>query len=191
MSEGADEQGDVVVTPARVATPSQTVGPFFAYALPYADGPRVVPEWRTDAVRIHGNVYDGAGEPLPDALLEIWQAGPDGETPAAPGALSRDGHGFAGFGRCGTDDDGHYWFSTVVPGGPTPYIALLVFARGLLKPVITRIYFPGEAGNDGDPVLSGVPAERRDTLVAVREDERTYRFDVHLQGEKETVFFAV
>jgi protocatechuate 3,4-dioxygenase, alpha subunit len=174
-----------------MTTPSQTVGPFFGYALPYAGGSRVVPEWRPDAVRVHGNVYDGAGEPLPDALVEIWQAGPDGTTSAALGALARDGHGFAGFGRCGTDADGHYWFSTVKPGGPTPYIALLVFARGLLKPVLTRVYFPGEAGNDDDPVLSGVPAERRDTLVAVREDERTYRFDVRLQGEQETVFFAV
>jgi protocatechuate 3,4-dioxygenase alpha subunit len=172
-------------------TPSQTVGPFFAYALPYDDGPRVVPKWHPDAIRLHGNVFDGAGEPLPDALLEIWQAGPDGEVPRAVGALTRDGHDFAGFGRCGTDAAGHYWFSTLKPGGPAPYIALLVFARGLLKPVMTRIYFPGEPGNADDPVLSGVPAERRDTLVAVREHDRSYRFDVHLQGGQETVFFAV
>jgi protocatechuate 3,4-dioxygenase, alpha subunit len=174
-----------------MTTPSQTVGPFFGYALPYGDGPRVVPEWHPDAIRLHGRVFDGAGEPLPDALLEIWQADADGRVPAAPGALTRAGHDFAGFGRCGTDAAGHYWFSTVKPGGPVPYIALLMFARGLLKPVRTRVYFPDEPGNDGDPVLRGVPADRRDTLVAVREADRSYRFDVHLQGARETVFFAL
>jgi protocatechuate 3,4-dioxygenase alpha subunit len=173
-----------------MTTPSQTVGPFFGFALPYGDGPRVVPEWHPDAVRIHGRVLDGAGDPLPDALVEIWQAGADGRVPGAVGAISRAGHGFSGFGRCGTDADGHYWFSTLKPGGPAPHIAVLVFARGLLKPVATRLYFPGEAGNAADPVLSAVPADRRDTLIAKRESDRTYRFDVHLQGEQETVFFA-
>jgi protocatechuate 3,4-dioxygenase alpha subunit len=171
-------------------TPSQTVGPFFGYALPYGDGPRVVPEWHPDAIRVHGRVLDGEGVPLPDALLEIWQAGPDGRPPGSLGALDRAGRDFAGFGRCGTDAGGRYWFSTLKPGGPAPYIAVLMFARGLLKPVMTRIYFPGEDGNAADPVLSGIPADRRDTLVAVREDERSYRFDVHLQGERETVFFG-
>jgi protocatechuate 3,4-dioxygenase, alpha subunit len=173
-----------------MTTPSQTVGPFFGYALPYGEGPRVVPEWRPDAIRIHGLVLDGAGEPIPDALVETWQTGPDGTVPASVGALIRAGRDFAGFGRCATDAAGHYWFSTVKPGGPAPHIAVLVFARGLLKPVATRIYFPGEAGNAADPVLSGVPADRRDTLVAMREDDRSYRFDVRLQGEQETVFFA-
>jgi protocatechuate 3,4-dioxygenase, alpha subunit len=171
-------------------TPSQTVGPFFGYALPYGDGPRVVPEWHPDAIRIHGRVLDGAGDPLPDALLEIWQAGPDGRVPDSAGAFARDGRDFAGFGRCATDADGRYWFSTLKPGGPVPYVAVLLFARGLLKPVITRLYFPGEAGNATDPVLSQVPEDRRATLVAVREGERSYRFDVRLQGEGETVFFG-
>jgi protocatechuate 3,4-dioxygenase alpha subunit len=173
-----------------MTTPSQTVGPFFGYALPYGDGPRVVPEWHPDAIRIHGRVLDGEGEPLPDALLEIWQTGPDGQVPDSLGALARGGRDFAGFGRCPTDADGRYWFSTLKPGGPVPYIAVLLFARGLLKPVTTRLYFPGEAGNDTDPVLSAIPADRRDTLVAVREGDRSYRFDVHLQGEQETVFFG-
>lgn len=172
------------------ATPSQTVGPFFAFGLPYDDGPRVVPEWHPDAIRIQGRVLDGAGEPVPDALLEIWQAGPDGKTPLGEGALVRDGHDFAGFGRCPTDAAGHYWFSTLKPGGEAPHIAVTLFARGLLKQVITRIYFPGEPGNEADPVLSGVPADRRGTLVAVREGDRSYRFDVRLQGDGETVFFA-
>lgn len=173
-----------------MTTPSQTVGPFFGYALPYGDGPRVVPEWHPDAIRVHGRVLDGAGEPIPDALLEIWQAGPDGTVPRELGAFARAGRDFSGFGRSATDADGRYWFCTLKPGGTPPYIAVLVFARGLLKPVATRLYFPGEAGNEADPVLSGVPAERRDTLVAVREDDRTYRFDIRLQGEGETVFFG-
>jgi protocatechuate 3,4-dioxygenase alpha subunit len=171
-------------------TPSQTIGPFFAYALPYGDGPRVVPEWHPDAIRIHGQVFDGAGEPLPDALLEIWQVGPDGQVPTALGALDRAGRDFAGFGRCPTDPGGRYWFSTLKPGGEAPHIAVIVFARGLLRSLATRIYFPGSPGNAADPVLSGVPAERRDTLVAVRESDRSYRFDVHLQGDQETVFFG-
>jgi protocatechuate 3,4-dioxygenase, alpha subunit len=172
-----------------MTTPSQTVGPFFGYALPYADGPYVVPEWRPDAIRIRGRVLDGAGEPLPDALVEIWQADADGDVPRRGGALRRAGNDFSGFGRCGTDAAGNYWFSTVKPGGPAPHIAMLVFARGLLKPVATRVYFPDEPGNATDPVLSVVPPDRRDTLVAVQEGDRSYRFDVHLRGERETVFF--
>jgi protocatechuate 3,4-dioxygenase alpha subunit len=180
----------VLATPL-LATPSQTVGPFFAFGLPYGGGPRVAPEWHPDAIRIHGVVYDGEGAPVPDALLETWQAGPDGTPPATPGALVRDGHDFSGFGRCPTDADGHYWFSTLKPGGPAPHVAVTLFARGLLRQVNTRIYFPGEAGNDTDPVLSGIPADRRGTLVATRDGDRSYRFDVRLQGDGETVFFAV
>ncbi|TQM69118.1 protocatechuate 3,4-dioxygenase alpha subunit [Actinomadura hallensis] len=175
-------------------TPSQTVGPFFGYALPYETGPRVVPGWRPDAIEVRGRVLDGAGDPVPDALLEIWQADGNGEIPRRPGGLVRDGHGFSGFGRCATDADGAYWFTTVKPGatgGNAPYIAVLVFARGLLKPVFTRLYFPeDEAAHASDPLLGAVPAERRATLVAEREGERGYRFDIHLQGERETVFLG-
>ncbi|WP_372508951.1 dioxygenase family protein [Actinomadura madurae] len=89
-----------------LTTPSQTVGPFFGYALPYAAGPEVVPPWRPDAVRIRGRVLDGAGAPVPDALLEIWQADGDGEIPRRPGGIARAGHGFSGFGRCATDAAG-------------------------------------------------------------------------------------
>lgn len=182
------EPAPAPITPSQM-TPSQTIGPFFAYALPYGDGPRVVPEWHPDAIRIHGQVLDGEGTPLHDALVEIWQAGSDGQVSRSVGALDRNGRDFAGFGRCGTDAGGRYWFSTLKPGGPAPHIAVVVFARGLLKPVRTRIYFPGEPENAADPVLSGVPADRRETLVAVRENDRSYRFDVRLQGERETVFF--
>jgi protocatechuate 3,4-dioxygenase alpha subunit len=178
-----------------LTTPSQTVGPFFGFALPYAGGPEVVPPWRPDAIAVRGRVLDGAGEPVPDALLEIWQPDTDGAIPRRPGGLARAGHGFSGFGRCGTDADGGYWFSTVKPGatggGDAPYIAVLVFARGLLKPVFTRLYFPeDEAAHADDPLLAQVPADRRGTLVAAREGEREYRFDIRLQGEGETVFLA-
>lgn len=174
-------------------TPSQTVGPFFAIGLPYDDGPRVAPAWRPDAIRLRGRVTDGNGDPLPDALIEIMQADADGTVPRSPGALKREPGDFSGFGRCGTDEAGEYWFTTVRPGainGGAPYIAMLVFARGLLKPVSTRVYFP-EADNSTDPVLSAVPEERRHTLVAERTGEGEYRFDVRLQGENETVFLAV
>ena len=176
-------------------TPSQTIGPFFGLALPYGGGPRVVPEWHPDAIRIAGRVLDGAGEPVPDALVELWQPDGQGVISRETGALCRDGRGFSGFGRCGTDSGGAYWFSTVKPGamnGGAPHAALLVFARGLLKPVATRIYFPDDAEAHAiDPVLSLVDTQRRPTLVAVRTGERRYRFDVHLQGEHETVFFAL
>jgi protocatechuate 3,4-dioxygenase alpha subunit len=180
--------------PSSATTPSQTVGPFFGYALPYEAGPRVVPPWRPDAILVRGRVLDGAGRPVPDALLEIWQADENGGIARRPGGIAREGHGFSGFGRCATDAAGGYWFSTVKPGavgGGAPCIAVLVFARGLLKPVFTRLYFPeDEAARAADPLLAAVPEERRATLVAEREGEREYRFDVRLQGERETVFLA-
>ncbi|TMQ91475.1 protocatechuate 3,4-dioxygenase subunit alpha [Actinomadura soli] len=179
---------------ASPVTPSQTVGPFFGYALPYEAGPEVVPGWRPDAIRVRGRVLDGAGEPVPDALLEIWQADETGEIPRRPGGLARAGHDFSGFGRCGTDPDGGFWFTTVKPGpigAAAPYIAVLVFARGLLKHVFTRLYFPEDAAaHAADPLLGDVPDERRATLIAEREGERRYRFDIHLQGERETVFLG-
>lgn len=181
--------------PALGATPSQTVGPFFALGLPYDGGPRVAPGWRPDAIRLRGRVTDGDGKPVPDAMIEIMQADGDGAVPRSPGALDRDAGDFSGFGRAGTDAGGGYWFTTLRPGpinGGAPYIAMLVFARGLLKPVLTRVYFPDHAdANAADPLLSSVPPERRNTLVAVPEDERAYRFDICLQGEDETVFLAI
>ncbi|MEW2359304.1 protocatechuate 3,4-dioxygenase subunit alpha [Spirillospora sp. NPDC029432] len=176
-------------------TPSQTVGPFFHYALPYAGGPEVVPAWRPEAITVRGRVLDGAGAPVGDALVEIWQADGTGAVPARPGGYKRAGHGFSGFGRCETDAAGAYWFSTLKPAGigaGAPYIAVLVFARGLLKPVRTRLYFPEDAAAHGtDPLLAEVPADRRGTLIAEREEDGAYRFDVRLQGERETVFFAI
>jgi protocatechuate 3,4-dioxygenase, alpha subunit len=141
-------------------TPSQTVGPFYGHALPYAEGPFVVPGDHPDAIELHGRVTDGAGEPVPDALLEICQ----------PGL----------FGRCATEADGSYRFRTARPDA---YIPVLVFARGLLKPVWTRAYLTDEA-----PFLAQVDPLRRSTLVASPSGERSYRFDIRMQGDGETVF---
>ncbi|MGH3001719.1 MAG: protocatechuate 3,4-dioxygenase subunit alpha [Gaiellaceae bacterium] len=162
-------------------TPSQTVGPFFSFGLCERPCSAVVEPGSPNALELGGRVLDGAGEPVPDAVVEIWQADVSGEY--RPGF---------GWGRCGTDPDGRYRFTTVEPGvvdGQAPHLVVLVFARGLLKPVLTRIYFPGNAGaNERDPVLSslGDPA----ALVAVLDGD-SLRFDVHLQGDRQTPFFAL
>ena len=182
-------------------TPSQTVGPFFAIGLSYEGGPEVVPSDHPHAIRIRGQVFDGDGEVVDDALVETWQANPAGRYDHSEDA--RDdiplGDGFRGFGRCTTDHEGRYELVTVKPGrvphpnGGTqaPHIAVAVFARGLLKQVVTRIYFPDEAeANESDPVLRAVAPERRAALVA-RTEDGALRFDVHLQGERETPFFEV
>lgn len=173
-------------------TPGQTVGPFFGYALPYDGGEQLVPAGHPRALRLHGTVYDGAGDPIPDALVEIWQTDPDGSVPQVEGSLVRDGWTFTGFGRAAVDPTGHYSFTTLAPGatipGAAPFFAVTVFARGLLHRLLTRAYLPlDDAAAAADPVLSSVPAERRDTLV-VRPDEHGFVFDIHLQGSRETVF---
>ena len=173
-------------------TPGQTVGPFFGQALPYDGGPDLVPPGSAGAIRLHGRVLDGDGNPIPDALVEVWQAAPDGSVPQQTGSLRRDGWTFTGWGRCDTDSDGHYWFSTLAPGateeGKAPFFALVVFARGLLNRLFTRAYLPGDA-LESDALLASLPPERRQTLVAV-PDEHGFRFDIRLQGEDETVFLA-
>jgi protocatechuate 3,4-dioxygenase alpha subunit len=177
------------------ATPGQTVGPFFGYALPFERGSELVPPWAPGAIQLHGVVTDGDGKPVPDALLEIWQADADGNVPTASGALHRDGWAFTGWGRAATDDEGHYGFTTVAPGATkpaaAPFILVTIFARGLLNRLFTRAYLPGEQLAD-DPLLASLPAERRDTLIATREDNGL-RFDVSLQdapGKPETVFLS-
>jgi protocatechuate 3,4-dioxygenase, alpha subunit len=183
---------------ALIATGSQTVGPFFRFALHK-------PDWNDltrygvagEAVRIEGLVFDGDGAGIPDALLEIWQADAAGSYEPSPL--------FRGFGRASTDIDGTYWFRTIVPGavagaGETaqaPHLNVTVFARGLLKRAITRIYFGDHAAeNAHDPVLRSIPdAAARDTLIAPRTNHAgglpVYRFDVRLQGEGETAFFSI
>jgi protocatechuate 3,4-dioxygenase alpha subunit len=163
-------------------TPGQTVGPFFGYSLPYDGGPDLVPADHPGAVRLHGVVLDGAGAPVPDALIELWQTDPAGEVAQVAGSLRRDGSTFTGWGRSATDSDGRYAFNTVVPGAS--FFSLTVFARGLLHRLFTRAYLP--AASD-DPFLAGLDAGQRESLLAVT-DEDGYRFDIRLQGDRETVF---
>jgi protocatechuate 3,4-dioxygenase, alpha subunit len=171
-------------------TPSQTVGPFFAIELPYGDGRYAVPEGTPGAVWLRGRVLDGEGAPVPDALVETWQADPSG----------RFGGDFRGFARSGTDDDGRWAILTLkpgsVPGGSgeaaqAPHVDLNIFARGLLHQVVTRLYFADEGqANAADPVLAGLDEDARATLVA-QSCADGYELDVHLQGPHETTFFAV
>ncbi|MET0454872.1 MAG: protocatechuate 3,4-dioxygenase subunit alpha [Mycobacterium sp.] len=177
------------MTTLLTATPGQTIGPFYGYALPYDRGPELVPPGTPGAIQFHGVVRDGAGQPVPDALLEIWQADTNGAVPTATGSLRRDGWSFTGWGRAATDDAGVYSFTTVMPGavgGSAPFIMVTVFARGLLNRLFTRAYVPGEHLAD-DHLLNSLPDDRRHTLIADRDDTGL-RFDVKLQGEDETVF---
>ena len=185
-------------------TSSQTVGPFFAPAL-LREGARrnvlVQPETAGERIRIEGRILDGDGMPVPDALVEIWQANAYGRYnhPAdqSPAALDPS---FTGFGRSGTEEDGSYWFETIKPGPvpfdekrlQAPHICVTVFARGLLNHLVTRLYFEDEPTNTGDPLLQCVPGDRQATLLARREPGDTlvvYRFDIVLQGAEETAFF--
>lgn len=173
-------------------TPGQTAGPFFGYALPYDRSEHLAPPGHPEAVQLWGTVRDGAGLPVPDAMVEIWQADGDGEVVRRGGSIQRDGHTFTGFGRAATDNNGYYSFTTRVPGtldeGRPRFIAVVVFARGLLNRLFTRAYLPEDAEYfPADPLLAGLDAERRDTLV-MRGDDNRYRFDIILQGTDETVF---
>jgi protocatechuate 3,4-dioxygenase alpha subunit len=182
-------------------TPSQTVGPFFAIGLPWDAGPDAVAESTPGAIYIGGGIYDGAGVPVPDALIETWQADPEGRFADLHGHGERSTlAGFRGFARYGDEvGDGSWRVRTVKPGsvpGPggapqAPHIDVSVFARGMLHRCVTRIYFADEEqANAADPVLAAVPPDRRGTLLAERADDG-YRFDIRLQGPGETVFFDV
>lgn len=176
-------------------TPSQTVGPFLSLGLTWDDGPDVVAEGTPGRITISGTVLDGAGEPVTDAIVETWQADPDGrfDHPDDPrGAVSRPG--FRGFGRSATDATGRWEVHTLAPGalpGQAPHLDVSVFARGLLDRVVTRIYLPDRPENATDPLLAAVPAHRRASLVAQPDGPDRLRFDIHLQGPDETVFLAV
>ena len=182
-------------------TPSQTVGPYFAIGLPWELGPFAAPPEGQGAIRIAGTVYDGAGDPVPDSLIETWQADPDGRFADLHGyGGPSEVPGFRGYARYGQEaGDGRFEIVTLKPGPvpglhgtiQAPHIDVSVFARGMLHRCVTRIYFADEEhANDADPVLSRVPPERRATLLA-RPVDGGYRFDIHLQGERETVFFAI
>ncbi|PRY14635.1 protocatechuate 3,4-dioxygenase subunit alpha [Kineococcus rhizosphaerae] len=171
-------------------TPGQTVGPFFHYALPYEGDSDLVPIGAPGAIRLHGTVADGAGAPVIDAIIEVWQAGPDGRVVRAAGSLHRDGYTFTGFGRAATDRAGHYSFTTLTPGGVDgglPFFALTVFARGLTHRLNTRAYLPVPDG--ADDALLRAAGQRRRTLLTTA-DADGYRFDVHFQGPDETVFLT-
>jgi protocatechuate 3,4-dioxygenase alpha subunit len=194
-------------------TPSQTVGPFYAYCLTPTKyklhdiftNDLIVPGLDGQKIRIEGRVIDGDNVGIPDAMVEIWQADANGGF-----AHARDHHqgantGFKGFGRVEPDNEGNYHFITIKPGRvkapdgtlQAPHIDVAVFARGMLKHLVTRIYFGDEDSNENDPVLSQVPADRRGTLVAKRQarndGEKLYRFDIRIQegaeGPPETQFF--
>jgi protocatechuate 3,4-dioxygenase alpha subunit len=206
-------------------TPSQTVGPFFHYGLPWKGGadlvgqsdmgarPELFPEAHYvlnlappkgavsgETIVLEGVVYDAGGQPVPDAMIEIWQANAAGRY-ASPDDHRTDlplDEGFIGFGRASTSEEGIYRFRTVMPGavpGPgnslqAPHIAVSVFGRGLIKRLVTRVYFAGQEANETDPILALVPIERRDTLIARKVDD-AWRFDIVLQGARETVFFDI
>ncbi len=189
-------------------TGSQTVGPFFSPCLLREDACRNVltqQESAGERIRIEGRVLDGDKVPVPDAMVEIWQANAHGRYNHAmdqgPAPLDLT---FTGFGRSGTGDDGSYWFETIKPGPvpfdaghmQAPHICVTVFARGLLNHLVTRLYFADETTNAEDPVLQCVPNERQATLLARQEpgggepgSAIVYRFDIVFQGASETVFF--
>jgi protocatechuate 3,4-dioxygenase alpha subunit len=178
-----------------LVTPSQTIGPFFKYGLTWEGGESLFPESAPGRrIRIAGVVTDGKSEPMPDSLIEFWQADAAGSfAPARPGASG-------GFGRVATDGAGRYAINTVYPGqvaGPdgrkqAPHVLVVLFARGLLMQVVSRIYFEGEAANRDDPVLAACGA-RCATLIARRDPggADSYTWDVFMQGPGETVFFEV
>ncbi len=207
-------------------TPWQTVGPFFHYALPWKGGAdltgqselgarpdlfpashdvlnRAPPKGpiRGERIAIHGFVFDASDAPVPDAMVEIWQANAAGRY--ASQEDTRDelppDDDFIGFGRAATGADGGYRFETIRPGrvpGPgntlqAPHIAIGIFGRGLLKRLVTRLYFAGDPANAEDPILPLVPEHRRATLMATESAGGDWRFDIHLQGEAETVFFDI
>jgi protocatechuate 3,4-dioxygenase alpha subunit len=183
------------------ATASQTVGPYFRIGLSYLNSVALCAESTAgEHIFISGQVFDGAGVPVPDAQLELWQ--PDSEGRFAGLDPSEDGppaDGFVGFARVPTDEDGGFAFHTIRPGRTgmldgrpqAPHIVLLLSMRGLLKHLYTRIYFAGDPRNDDDLVLLAIPAERRPTLFAQpsAQDLNHYRWNIQLQGSDETVFF--
>ena len=162
-----------------VPTPSQTAGPFVTLGTEWLASGRLVADGSPGAIVLAGKVFDGEGEPVTEAMVEFWQAGAEA--------------GAALITRAITGPDGSYRLVTAKPKSGAPYIGISIFARGLLQRLVTRAYFDDEAAaNAADPALALVPLARRGTLLA-RRDPRgpaLYNFDIHLQGERETVFFA-
>ena len=187
-------------SPPNIPTASQTVGPFFSIGLCRRTLNQLVPAGQsadTKVIAIRGRVLDGDGKGVPDAILEIWRADENGEY-SSLGESTPESEP-VGFARIATNEDGHFEFRTIKPGiaksdnGQTgsPHFVVLIFMRGLLRHLLTRIYFPLEPANAADPVLQLVPAERRHTLIAERakDSESRLTWNVRLQGDAETVFF--
>lgn len=192
-------------------TPSQTVGPYFAYGLTpnksYAwkdtfSNNLVTPDAAGERIRIEGRVFDGDEQPIADCMLEIWQADAQGRYASPADKRALPNASFKGFGRVGTDGSGAFGFETIKPGAvpgnngamQAPHVVIAVFARGMLRQSYTRFYFAAETANANDEVLALVPAERRATLIAqrtTRDGHPVYTLDIHMQGDKETVFFEV
>lgn len=184
---------DTTPAPDLTPTPGQTVGPFYGYALPYEHDNELVPPGSARAVQLTGAVYDGAGVPVPDAILEIWQPDENGQVPQETGSLRRNGFTFTGFGRAAVDPEGEFSFSTVNPGpteaGKAPFISVVIFARGLLNRLFTRIYLPEDTeALAADPLLSSLDEADRRRLIATRGADGSLHFDIRLQGEEETPF---
>jgi protocatechuate 3,4-dioxygenase alpha subunit len=175
-------------------TAGQTVGPFFKFGLEFDGMAQVAFPHSPGAIVLGGTVFDGAGAPIPDAVIEIWSADENGAIPRAHGAFRRDDHSFTGFGRAATTDVGRYEFWTRNPGpidGGAPFYSVVVFARGLPDKLVTRIYLPEhEERLAADPLLASLDADERATLIATRLPDGNLHHDIHLQGEKETVFLA-
>lgn len=181
-------------------TPSQTVGPYLHIGFDWlAKTDLVTKDTPGERIRLEGQLVDGEGVAVPDGVIEIWQANAQGNYASAADTVAQ-GEGFSGFGRCSTDVDGRFHFSTIKPGRvlaaadgwQAPHIAVNIFARGLLRQLVTRIYFPGDA-NQEDWVLQQVPAARRATLIAQPIDDQpnTFYWQVALGGSHETVFFEI
>jgi protocatechuate 3,4-dioxygenase alpha subunit len=203
----------------RGITPSQTVGPFFAYGLTPKGRAHwdpngtyswketigdnlVTPDAAGEKIRMEGKITDGDGMPITDAMVEIWQADAKGRYASAADPRRPSNAQFTGFGRSATDKDGTFGFDTVKPGTvpgsagtmQAPHIVFCIYSRGMLRQIYTRAYFPDETANATDQILNLVPADRRQTLIARKEagdGVSRYRFDIRVQGDNETVFFEI
>ena len=167
-------------------TPSQTIGPYYRFGLRWTDGARVAFNEKGRAIVLAGRIFDGAGQPVDDAIIETWQLGPSGTPPTGAAGSSNP----FGFGRADTEKNGAFRFETLMPGGPIPCIDVTIFSRGLLKALRTRVYLAPESLARTDPLIASIAgSERVKTLVATPAGPDEYRWDVRLQGEGETVFF--
>ena len=182
-----------------LTTASQTVGPYLKIGFAWLSSDAIAPAGvQGERVTVAGRLYDGEGMPVNDSAIEIWQANAKGRYASAedPQSAPIDPK-FRGFGRVLTGTDGEYRFATIKPGrvpGPggvlqAPHLAVVIFMRGSLRHLFTRMYFPGDAANAEDPILKLVPAERRPTLIAKQHTPGMLEWNVHMQGANETVFF--